>query len=87
MRLIDADKLEYHGGVDCPQWITREEIENAPELKLVGLKIYKDSTLMGQTKSWLIQLIRCLEHNYLVAEERCNNQAALLEELMGTRND
>lgn len=42
------------------------------------MKSLKDSTLMGMTKKKLIELIRCLEHNLSVFEERNDNQFRLL---------
>ena len=41
-------------------------------------KSYSDSTLKGMTKDNLISIIRCLEHNISVLEERNSNQFALL---------
>lgn len=46
----------------------------------MGNKIYKDSTLLGFTKAQLIGIIRCLEHNIEVVEERNSNQFRLLME-------
>lgn len=42
------------------------------------MKKYKDGTLMGFTKKQLIEIIRCLEHNIEVLEERNQNQFNLL---------
>lgn len=41
---------------------------------------YKNSTLKNMTKDNLISIIRCLEHNIDVLEERNNNQYKLLLE-------
>lgn len=42
------------------------------------MKKYAESTLKGYKKEFLIEIIRCLEHNIEVLEERNNNQFKLL---------
>lgn len=42
------------------------------------MKTYSDSTLKGMKKDDLIAIIRCLEHNVSVEEERNQNQFNLL---------
>lgn len=42
------------------------------------MKKYAESTLKGYTKEFLIEIIRCLEHNIEVLEERNSNQFKLL---------
>lgn len=44
----------------------------------MSCKTYTDGTLKSMTKDQLIEHIRCLEHNWRVAEERIDNQYKLL---------
>lgn len=45
------------------------------------IKRYADGTLKSWNKDQLIEYIRELEHNWAVAEERCDNQYTLLQRL------
>lgn len=44
------------------------------------MKKYADSTLFRMTKSWLIDYVRCLEHNIAVEQERNERQFQMLME-------
>lgn len=44
------------------------------------MKKYTDSTLLRMTKLWLIDYIRCLEHNIEVEQERNERQFQMLME-------
>lgn len=50
-------------------------------LKLKGHLTYSDSYLQSMNKEWLIQYIRCLEHNWAGAEQCCDNQYKLLSQM------
>lgn len=70
---------EWYG--TCPHSYAEFEQERVSKnLSKEGYITKTDNTLKSRTKDELIELIRCLEHNWGCAIERCERQYELLKE-------
>lgn len=80
--LVLMDKC---GSVACVPY-DRFAVVYKHEPKHLRYKSYSDATLKGMSKDELIRLIRCLEHNWLGAEESCEHQYKLLTDYFNIDN-